>query len=125
MKKLIIASKESARGVFWLVDDQLLAFPFYEGADVGVAKSGTTFNHEKLWDSVKPRGVNKPFNYYPRGRVDFKSDGTPIIYMNPNIGEDWIPQIKTEFGLRKDPIIHYDYSEHYKCYLDEECKTSR
>ena len=101
------------------MDDSLLAFPFYEGADVGVAKSRTTFNHRKLWDSIKPRGCNKPFDHYPRGRVDFNGQNKPIIYMNPNIDESWIRQIKIEFGLREDPIVHYDYSKHYRCYLDD------
>ena len=36
----------------------------------GVAKSGNTYNHKKLWNEIKPRGCNKPYNYYPRGRVD-------------------------------------------------------
>ena len=29
------------RGVFWVVDGKLLAFPFREGAQLGVAKSGS------------------------------------------------------------------------------------
>lgn len=119
IKQAIEAAKEMSRGVFWVVDDQLLAFPFYEGASIGVAKSGNTFNHKKLWDDIKPKGINKPFDYYPRGRVDFNGQNHPLVYMNPNISEDWIPQIKTEFGLREDPIIHYDYSEHYRCHLDD------
>jgi len=31
-------SKEEARGVFWIVEGKLLAYPFYENATVGVAK---------------------------------------------------------------------------------------
>lgn len=85
----------------------------------GVSNSGLTFNHKKLWDSVKPRGCNKTFNYYPRGRVDFKNKGVPVIYMNPNIDESWIPQLKQEFGLRQDPVVKYDNSEHYRCHLDD------
>ena len=121
----ITAAKEMSRGVFWIIDDQLLAFPFYEGADVGVSKSGNTFNHKKLWDEIKPRKVNKPFDYYPRGRVDFNGQNKPLIYMNPNVDESWIPAIKTEFGLREDPVIHYDYSDHYKCHLDEGYKPQK
>ena len=119
MKKLINAAKESSRGVFWIIDDELLAFPYYEGADIGVSNSGLTFNHKKLWDSVKPRGCNKTFNYYPRGRVDFNNKGVPVIYMNPNIDESWIPQLKQEFGLRQDPVVKYDNSDHYRCHLDD------
>ena len=39
--------------------------------------------------------------------------------MNPNIDEDIIPQIKIEFGLREEPTIRWDYSNHYKCHLDD------
>ena len=38
--------------------------------------------------------------------------------MNPNIEERYISQIRTAFDLKADPIIRYDGSEHYKCYLD-------
>ena len=38
--------------------------------------------------------------------------------MNPNIGEEFISEIKTAFVLNSDLIIKYDRSEHYKYYLD-------
>ena len=77
------------KGVFWIVDGILLAFPFDETATEGIAKSGDTFNHKLLWEHVKP--CNKPFDYYPRGRVDCNSKGAAIIYMNPNIDDMHIP----------------------------------
>lgn len=113
--------KEQSKGVFWLIDNKIYAFPFYD-SDVyysGIAKSGDTYNHKKLWNDIKPKGCNKSYNYYPRGRVDIDNKGRAIIYMNPNISEeDYLDDIKIEFGLRSTPIIHYDYSDHYKCYLD-------
>ena len=117
--KTPIYAKEESRGVFWVIDGELHSFPYTEDAEYGVAKSGLTYNHQKLWDYVKPRRCNKSFTYYPRGRVDFDNQGRPIIYMNPNVSESMIPKIKVEFGLRSDPIIHYDNSQHYKCHLDE------
>lgn len=120
MKTYIKSAKEMSRGVFWIIDDELLAFPFMEDSLGGIAKSGNTYNHKKLWNDVKPRGCNRPYNYYPRGRVDISNKGKPIIYMNPNIGDEFIPLIKSEFGLRSEPIIRYDNSQHYKCYLDED-----
>lgn len=116
---VLAMAKESARGVFWVIDDELYAYPFVEGDTVGVAKSGNTYNHKKLWDNVKPRGCNKPFDYYPRGRVEFNGQNKPIIYMNPNIDESMIPEIKVKFGLRENPVIHYDNSSHYRCHLDD------
>lgn len=114
-------TKEPARGVFWLIGDQIFSFPYYEGYDgLGISKSGLTFNHKKLWNDVKPKEYkNYPYNYFPRGRVDFTNKGKPIIYLNPNIDDSYILDIKLDFGLREDPQIRYDYSEHYKCYLDD------
>lgn len=119
--KLCIKSmaKEPTRGVFWVIDDELLAFPFIDYDTQGVAKSGNTYNHKKLWPDVKPKGCNKPYNYYPRGRVDFSNKGKPIVYMNPNVSDDLISDIKVEFGLREAPTVRYDNSQHYKCYLDD------
>ena len=91
------------RGVFWIVDGKLLAFPFDETATVGVAKSGNTFNHKLLWEQLKPRG--KPFDHYPRGRVEYNAKGKAIIYMNPNIREEFIAEIKTAFGITTEPEI--------------------
>lgn len=62
-----------SRGVFWIIDDELLSFPFTDGFSEGVAKSGNTYNHKRLWNEIKPHGCNKPYNYYPRGRVDISN----------------------------------------------------
>lgn len=115
----INSAKEETQGVFWVIDDRLYAFPFYEGANVGVAKSGDTYNHKKLWQEVKPNGCNKSYNYYPRGRVMFDNKNRPVIYMNPNIDNGFLSHIKSEFGLRENPIVKYDCSKHYKCHIDD------
>ena len=94
----------------------------------GVAKSGDTYNHKKLWQSIKSehRYENNPYNYFPRGRVDINSKRQPIIYINPNIHEPIITQIKLSFGLMEtEPVIRYDHSEHYKCYLDDGWKADK
>ena len=106
------------RGVFWIVEGELKVFPYEDGSIYGVSKSGDNYNHRLLWAYIRPAGSKKPFDYYPRGRVEYKKDGTPIIYLNPNIGRDYILLIRNAFGLTEEPIIRYDYSEHYKCYLD-------
>lgn len=116
-------AKEMSRGVFWIINDELLAFPFTDEYSEGIAKSGNTYNHKKLWNEIKPKGCNKPYNYYPRGRVEISNKGKPIIYMNPNVDDSFIPLIRTEFGLRESPTIRYDNSQHYKCYLDDGWKS--
>ncbi len=52
------------RGVFWVIDGELLAVPYEDNSTIGIAKSGDNYNHRLLWDYVKPRKCNKPFDYY-------------------------------------------------------------
>ena len=106
------------RGVFWIVEDELKAFVFDEGAEYGIAKSGKTFNHKLLWEHVRPAKCSKAFDYYPRGRVDYNGKGRPVVYMSPHVGEEYVAQIAEVFGLEEMPVVHIDGSEHYKCYLD-------
>ena len=106
------------RGVFWVIDGALLAYPFIEGVYAeGTARSGVTYNHKKLWELVHgSRG--KPYNYYPRGRVVKGTKSKAIVYMNPNITNEFISSIKEMFEIKEEPIIKLDYSKHYKCFLD-------
>lgn len=116
----ITEAKDESQGIFWLIDNKIYAFPFVNDSNYinGIAKSGNTYNHKLLWNDVRPRGCNKPFDYYPRGRVVISKNGKITVYMNPNISDEYIKDIKTAFGLRSEPIINYDYSDHYKCHLD-------
>lgn len=106
------------KGVFWIIDGILNSFPFDGTQTNGIAKSGDTYNHKNLWEFVKPKSCNKQYNYYPRGRVEITNKGKPLIYMNPNIDIAFIEDIKNDFKIMTDVCVRYDYSEHYKCYLD-------
>lgn len=114
------------RGVFWVIDGELLFYPFRPDAHdgPGVAKSGNTFNHKALWNSLSIS--SKPYNYYPRGRVDVSNKGNAVIYLNPVINtETLIEKIKHDFGIRDDAfLVRQDYSDHYKCYLDDGWKPA-
>lgn len=112
--------KAQKKGVFWVIDGTLMACPFEQGSTEGLSKSGDSYNHKLLWESVRPKGCNKPYDYYPRGRVEFSNKGKPIVYMNRNIGEDTLKEIMSAFCLAEIPKVHYDGSEHYKCYLDHD-----
>lgn len=112
-------AKEPSRGVFWIIDGKVLSFSFYNDiTSRGVSKSGLTYNHKKLWPDVKPGGCNKPYNYYPRGRVELTKK-CPIIYVNPNFDEHDLAKVMTDFELIGEPKVVFDYSDHYKCYLDD------
>lgn len=94
------------QGVFWVIDNNLLAIPFDKSKyPDGIAKSGNTYNHEKLWKYVKPQNCNKPYNYYPRGRVVKGTKSKAIVYMNPNISNEFIPNIRESFEIKDEPII--------------------
>ena len=111
--------QEPSNGVFWLIDDVLIAYPYGSiDTEVGVAKSGNTYNHKRLWNVIKSDGNNKPYNYYPRGRVTINSKGNATIYMSPHIDISYIADIKLAFGLTTEPKLIYDHSEHYKCFQD-------
>lgn len=107
------------QGVFWVIDNKLLAIPFESDKyKNGIAKSGDTYNHEKIWKYVKPKNCNRPYNHYPRGRVVKGAKNKAVIYMNPNITSEFIPSIKETFEIKEEPIIKLDFSKHYKCCLD-------
>ena len=122
------------KGVFWITDlDDIDSNENYcfkipsdrcgnvvsDGLDLN-AKSGTTYNHEKLWRSL-PRKITqgKPFDYYPRGRVEIKN-GKATIYLNPDINnEDVVKMIFDCFELNnvkelRSITIKSDGSEHYR-----------
>ena len=71
-----------------------------------------------MWKYVKPQNYNKPYNYYPRGRVVKGTKNKAIVYMNPDISNEFISSIKEAFEIEGEPIIKLDFSKHYKCYLD-------
>ena len=111
------------RGVFWIVEEELMAFPFDEKISYGIAKSGKTYNHKLLWEYIRPKGCNKAFDYYPRGRVEI-SNGKAIIFATPRICTDnIIDLIKKRYSLSEENGIHTvmvipDHSDHYMCFLD-------
>ena len=107
------------RGIFWIVKDELLAVPFKEGDIYGLSKSGDNYNHKLKWPYVRPAGCNKPFDYYPRGRVEYTNKCKPKIYMNHHVDERFIKEIMAAFELDEEPLIDIDGSEHYKCHLDQ------
>ena len=107
------------KGVFWLIDGEIWAVPFDEQKyEYGISKSGDSYVHRKIWKEIKPQKCRYPYNYYPRGRVEITSKNLCILYMNPNIGEEYIDEIMKKFGLVSVAKIIYDNSSHYRSHLD-------
>ena len=126
------------RGIFWIKDIESYAAVVIkvecnsDGFFIVVpdfellAKSGTEFNHQSAWSTLPKRETgNKPYNYYPRGRVEIRN-GKAVIYANGNIADEKLLKWAiNEFNLIKENGIEKveikaDMSNHYLCYLDRE-----
>ena len=137
MKRLVRSSNVEAmsriqsKGPFWYISDtnEILAFPYdesnYDTYRYALSRNGLTFTHRRLWPEISGKYKRYPYNYFPRGRVEIDNKGRSVIYMNPNIPNSAINEIKIEFGIRNDPIIKYDNSSHYRCYLDDNWEADR
>ena len=140
------SNQELCSGVFWVISDSrgladhlLLSFVIpcdTNGSPVGIpaialnAKRGNTYNHKRLWE-IEIRGnpahkhySRKPYDHYPRGRVEV-ANNKATIYLNPNINEArFIDAIKQRFGLSEYSIrevrVVNDNSSHYRCFMDRE-----
>ena len=118
------------KGIFWLrVPDQELIVKKVSCNAMGVAlapvvyssKSGDNFNHKAEWDNFSKRITSgRPYNYYPRGRVEVRN-GCYRIFVSPYIGTDTelVELVLQEFKL-KDMAgeIHIDNSWHYRNEVD-------
>ena len=132
-----LIKEELSKGIFWIVDstdinnnkDYCFTIPCNsEGVPNSTdglnSKNGETYNHQKYWALLNKRYThNKPFNYYPRGRVEINR-GKATIYLNPNIANDKVLNFITQQfqltyhnGIEKI-VLFPDHSSHYKCYLD-------
>lgn len=82
------------------------------------------YNHKRLWATLEKKYTNgKPFDYYPRGRVEI-SNGVAKVFHSVHIPQDELKQfvvdkfnLTSHNGVKKIKMIA-DGSEHYKCYLD-------
>ena len=88
------------------------------------SKSGENFNHEIEWRKLAKgnrKYRNKPFDFYPRGRVELKN-GKVKIFANPTIIEDEealaliirafeLESVKSSIELHADNSKHYRYAE--------------
>lgn len=130
------------QGIFWIIDKDNLeknasyCYKIVSDSDGNVlenaaalplnAKSGKTYNHKLTWDEMpKELTGGKPFDYYPRGRVQI-ANNKAIIYLNPTINTDDAQAfIKETFELSKENginkiVFKSDGSNHYKAYVSED-----
>ncbi len=116
------------KGIFWWVENGLFCRKIWcdrSGAPLEApefsSKKGDHFNHKAEWNKL-PKTVTgrKPYNYYPRGRVEIRRDKA-VIYLNPHLNqEEIISQINMEFGLYNLSHVRVicDGSSHYQALIE-------
>ena len=120
------------KGIFWIVDRENLenneSYLFKIVTDRSgtalaaygelTSKKGDNYNHRLTWSSLPRELTNgKPYNYYPRGRVEIRNDEARI-FINPLLNEErMIEYIKEQFNLKENMIssvrVLVDNSQHY------------
>lgn len=87
------------KGVFWIAQDSLSQYVFKIPCDINGniagqtdyalnSKDGTNYNHRLLWAAL-PKALthNKPFDYFPRGRVEIRN-ARAVVYLHPDINTE-------------------------------------
>lgn len=89
------------KGPFWLIcgisrDGDIVLEKLISAA---VEATEDTPVHKEIWDSCKT-GIKKPWNYFPRGRVEIRH-GKAVVYANSLCYEvsDFPEKIRTVFTL--------------------------
>lgn len=83
------------------------------------SKSGNNFNHRPEWERLdRSITAGRPFNYYPRGRVEIKN-GKATVFLNPAINKECIVRrIMDAFELMTGELncinIKSDGTSHYR-----------
>ena len=125
------------KGLFWLVKNDEEKFELFcvkmlcyrdgetlEKIETGECES-EKLNHERAWSKLdKAVTQGKPYNFYPRGRVQIKK-GKATVYLNPILNDGSIvDKICRSFGLTKengivDIRIKNDNSRHYQFLMEK------
>lgn len=130
--------KDLHRGIFWVKDiDDISGSAIHVTADCDsqgnnlgnnqmdfTSYDGLSYNHENTWKKLGSNITdNKPFDYFPRGRVEIRN-GKAIIFCSPYIYSDELKNWcidnfnLTEHNGIKKVDMKADNSSHYNCYLD-------
>ena len=104
------------KGPFWLIcetdnDDNIIYETFLS---CPVSLSQITPCHKDVWELCRGN-IKKPWNYYPRGRVEIKR-GKAVVYANSRCFEysGIREQIRIAFNLGNVPLdFKVDNSAHY------------
>ena len=104
------------KGPFWLISEigSVGNISHEKLLSCSVELSQITPSHKEIWDSCRGN-IKKPWNYYPRGRVEVKKDKA-IVYANSLCFEyaDLSEQLRIAYNLGDLPLeLKADNSAHY------------
>jgi hypothetical protein len=103
-------------GLFFYVNGQILTdFVDIDSAQLyGDFKIGDS-SHYNIWDEKYEKIYNKPYDYYPRGRVVYKyKENKYILYADKCIKEKGINEIIKTFSIEGENV-EIDTDIHYVC----------
>lgn len=127
------------KGIFWIADRKnlqnnepyLFCVPVDQAGAPALSasippfnsKRGGNYNHKKVWEDL-PAALRrgKPYNYFPRGRVEIKEKGKAKIFLNPDIAtNEVIAYLIEKFCLRRCILkVIADGSAHYRYFSEED-----
>jgi hypothetical protein len=104
-------------GLFFYVNGRLLTdLVDIDHAELyGECKIGKT-SHLEIWDERYYKIYNKPYDYFPRGRVVFKfNEAKFVLYADKCIEENGITKILEIFDIENENITIDKTDIHYVC----------
>lgn len=118
------------KGIFWLIvdlagEEKLQTIKFicdsqgYPLVPVSFSsKSGNNYNHQVECLKFPTRLTQgKPYNYFPRGRVEIKN-GNATVYCHPCLTQEpYRNRIIQEFSIPLDSRFVADGSRHYQAHM--------
>ena len=125
------------KGIFWIVDEENLHNNDRYLIKIETDRKGTILNydlplnsrngdnyaHKVTWGELLYELTrNKPFDYFPRGRVEIRNNKC-TIFLNPSISRaDIVDYLKEQFELGDFDSIRIveDHSNHYKTLSDKQ-----
>jgi hypothetical protein len=113
----IVVRRRGKVGLYFYVNKLVLAdLVDLEDAEIyGDCKIGIN-SHLDVWDKKYEGIYNKPYDYYPRGRVVYRfKENKFIVYADQCIGDKGIAEVLRVFDIENQNFSIDQTDEHYVC----------
>lgn len=103
--------REIKKGNFEIIGIKLPCY--YNGEYTKLDRSKSSLSHKRLWNEYNQGYEDKPFNYFPRGRVAIYN-GVAYIHLNSLFNQpSIIDKIVNEYNLSKLEL-EFDFNDTYQ-----------